>query len=75
VTGETKLMYLVQCLTCGDRFLVENSVAHLPKHAPRGLRVRQDGFEEECSGSSVRGRLIQSVFIEAHRYEAAKAGE
>jgi hypothetical protein len=62
-----RLMYRVECLTCRARFLLPNSIDHIPKHPPLGLRIRPDEPMDECSGSGVRGKLIETVYPDLSR--------
>ncbi|MCX6005177.1 MAG: hypothetical protein NT082_05845 [Chloroflexi bacterium] len=69
--GKTKLMYMVECMTCGGRFLLSKSVANLPK----GWRGRQDDTGNGCSGSGFHGKLIQSVYVEPEMMQEVKPNE
>ncbi|MDD5313090.1 MAG: hypothetical protein PHO26_08665 [Dehalococcoidia bacterium] len=73
MSDATKLMYMVECMTCGGRFLVSNSMSNLPKHLPKGWRGRQDDTDNNCSGSGFHGKLIQSVYIQPEMLEEIRS--
>ena len=62
MTDSDRLMYRVQCMTCGAKFLLPNSIDHIPWHPPLGSRIRPGEPMDECSGSGVKGKLIETVY-------------
>jgi hypothetical protein len=57
-----KLMYRVQCQTCGAKFTVTNIVDRIPRHPPLGSWIRTDMLWDPCSGSGVQGKLIETIY-------------
>gem|GEM_PF-3366335 len=67
-----KIMYRVQCRTCGALFTLPRIIDHIPRHPPLGSRIRPDVPWDPCSGSGVQGKLIESVYQEVPPDELAK---
>jgi hypothetical protein len=57
-----KVMYRVQCKTCGAKFTVPTIITHVPKHPPLGSWIRTDMPWDPCTGSGVQGKLLETIY-------------
>ena len=57
-----KVMYRVQCKTCGAKFTLANIMDNIPRHPPLGSWIRTDMPWDPCSGSGVKGTLIETLY-------------
>ncbi len=52
------LQYQVRCAACGKLFLVDETDDLVPKHPPKGVRIKLYESYTPCDGSGMKGRPI-----------------
>ena len=65
-----KVMYRVQCKTCGAKFTLSSTIEHIPRHPPLGSWIRTDMPWDPCTGSGVQGKLIETIYPDPSTAEA-----